>query len=143
MLNKIFLIGRLGKDPEVRKLESGASVAKFSIATDESYKDKAGNKVEQTAWHNVVVWGKLAEVAEKYLKKGMLIHLEGKMSYREYTDKENIKRTFAEVVCESFKMLERSDSQQNGQAPGRTQENAPQGQEPEQAEDAPSGDLPF
>ena len=109
MLNRVTLIGRLGKDPEVRKLESGATVAKFTLATSESYKDKDGNKQETTEWHNIVMWRTQAEIAEKYLKKGMLIYLEGKITYREYTDKDNAKKYFTEIVCSNFQMLERRE----------------------------------
>jgi single-strand DNA-binding protein len=109
MLNRVTLIGRLGKDPEVRRLESGAAVAKFSLATSESYKDKDGNKVDTTEWHNVVIWRAQAEIAEKYLKKGMLIYIEGKLTYREYTDKDNQKKYFTEIVASDFRMLERKE----------------------------------
>lgn len=147
-----MLIGRLGKDPEVRRLESGAAVAKFSIATDESYKDKDGNKVEQTEWHNIVVWRSQAEVAEKYLKKGMLIYVEGKLTTREYTDKDNQKKYFTEVVANTFKMLERKDSGGGGgYFPGATDEpsgvTTARNDQPapvmEEVGDAPSDDLPF
>jgi single-strand DNA-binding protein len=109
MLNRVTLIGRLGKDPEVRRLESGAAVAKFSLATSETYKDKDGNKQETTEWHNIIVWRTQAEIAEKYLKKGMLVYVEGKLTYREYTDKDNIKRNFTEIVANDFRMLERRE----------------------------------
>lgn len=109
MLNRVTLIGRLGKDPEVRRLETGAAVAKFSLATSENYKDKDGNKQETTEWHNIVVWRTQAEVAEKYLKKGMLIYVEGKLTYREYTDKDNVKKYFTEIVASNFQMLERRE----------------------------------
>jgi single-strand DNA-binding protein len=112
-----MLIGRLGKDPEVKRLENGAAVAKFTMATDESYKDKDGNKVEQTEWHNVVCWRTQAEMAEKYLKKGMLIFVEGKLTHREYQDKDNQKRHFTEVVANTFRMLERREGG-NGAFPG-------------------------
>ncbi|MCU0347249.1 MAG: single-stranded DNA-binding protein [Saprospiraceae bacterium] len=109
MLNRVTLIGRLGKDPEVRRLESGAAVAKFSLATSETYKDKEGNKQETTEWHNIIVWRTQAEIAEKYLKKGMLVYLEGKLTYREYTDKDNQKKYFTEIVASDFRMLERRE----------------------------------
>ncbi len=109
MLNRVTLIGRLGKDPEVRRLESGAAVAKFSLATSETYKDKDGNKQETTEWHNIVVWRTQAEIAEKYLKKGMLVYLEGKLTYRDYTDKDNVKKFFTEIVASDFRMLERKE----------------------------------
>lgn len=146
-----MLIGRLGKDPEVRRLESGAAVAKFSLATDESYKDKEGNKVEQTEWHNIVVWRTQAEIAEKYLKKGMLIYVEGKLTHREYTDKDNQKRYFTEVVANTFKMLERRDAGGSGYFPGANDEPASvataRNDAPaplvEDGGDDPAGDLPF
>ncbi|MCC6725407.1 MAG: single-stranded DNA-binding protein [Saprospiraceae bacterium] len=109
MLNRVTLIGRLGKDPEVRRLESGAAVAKFSLATSETYKDKDGNKQETTEWHNIIVWRTQAEIAEKFLKKGMLIYVEGKLTYREYTDKDNQKKNFTEIVASDFRMLERRE----------------------------------
>ncbi len=83
-LNKVMLIGRLGKDPEIRAISSGAKVANFSIATDESYKDKDGVKHEKTEWHNIVIWRGLAEVVEKYVKKGDLIYIEGKLTTEKY-----------------------------------------------------------
>ncbi|MCF8245736.1 MAG: single-stranded DNA-binding protein [Saprospiraceae bacterium] len=118
MLNRVTLIGRLGKDPEVRRLESGVAVAKFSLATSESYKDKEGNKVDTTEWHNVVVWRGQAEIAEKFLKKGMLIYVEGKLTYREYTDKDNVKKYFTEIVASNFQMLERKEGGGGGYFPG-------------------------
>ena len=105
MLNKVFLIGRVGKDPVVKNFDNGGKIAEFSIATDDSYKDKQGNKVEQTDWHNVKVNGKLADVVEKYVKKGSLLHVEGKIKNRSYDDKDGNKRYVTEIVCEGFKML--------------------------------------
>ncbi len=125
MVNQVILIGNLGKDPEVRRLESGATVAKFSLATNETYKDKEGNRQTLTEWHNIVVWRSLAEIAEKYLKKGSLIYLEGKITYREYTDKEtNQKKYFTEIVANNFEMLDRREGgNREGYFPG--EENAP------------------
>lgn len=91
-INKVILVGHLGKDPEVNHLEGGIAVAKFTLATTEVYNDKNGERKEQTEWHNIVCWRKLAEVAEKYLKKGSAIYLEGKIKSNNYTDKDNIKR---------------------------------------------------
>jgi len=85
-VNKVILIGHLGKDPEVRHLENGTSVANFTLATSESYKDKTGNRIDQTEWHNIVVWRGLADVAEKFLKKGSQIYLEGKIRTRSWED---------------------------------------------------------
>jgi len=109
-VNKVILIGNLGKDPEVRHLEGGAAVANFPLATTETFKDKNGNRQEQTEWHNIVVWRGLAEVAEKYLKKGMTIYLEGKLRTRSWDDKEGNKRYTTEVVGDSFTMLSKRDN---------------------------------
>jgi len=113
-LNKVMLIGRLGKDPEVRHLENGSSVGKFSIATTESYKDKEGNKVEQTEWHDIVVWRGLAQVAEKYLTKGKLVFVEGKLVHRKWVDKEGNNRRTTEVVADNFRMLESRNASGGG-----------------------------
>lgn len=104
-VNKVILIGNLGKDPEVRSLESGAKVASFSLATTESYKNKEGQKVDQTEWHNIVMWRGLAEVAEKYLRKGSQIYLEGKIRSRSWDDKEGNKRYTTEIIADTFTML--------------------------------------
>lgn len=104
-VNKVILIGNLGKDPEVRSLEGGAKVANFSLATTEVYKDKSGQRQDQTEWHNIVLWRSLAEVAEKYLKKGTMIYLEGKLRTRSWEDKEGHKRYTTEVVGETFTIL--------------------------------------
>lgn len=106
MLNKFTAIGRIGKDPEVRRLEDGTTVAKASLACSESWKDKNGEKQEKTEWLNIVLWRGLAEVAEKYVKKGMLVYIEGKLTNREYTDKDGVKKYFTEIVCSELKMLE-------------------------------------
>lgn len=143
-----MLIGRVGKDPEVRRLDNGTAVAKFSLATSESYKDKDGNKIESTEWHNCVVWRGLAEVAEKYVKKGMLLYVEGKVTYREYTDKDNVKKHFTEIVANEFKMLEGKKDEGGGYFPSQAQ-NTPQNAGNEATADAgdgnaqPSDDLPF
>ncbi len=100
MYNKVSLIGHLGKDPEVRRLESGAAVAKFSLATSESYKDKAGEWQSVTEWHDVVLWRSLAERAERDLKKGSLVFVEGKLTTRKWQDKEGNNRYSTEVVAQ-------------------------------------------
>ncbi len=115
-VNKVILVGNLGKDPEVRHLEGGTAVASFSIATTEVYKDKTGTRQEQTEWHNIVVWRGLAEVAEKYLKKGMTIYLEGKLRTRSWDDKEGHKRNSTEVVGDTFTILSKKDSPSSGNA---------------------------
>lgn len=104
-VNKVILVGRLGRDPEVRYTSAGQPVANFSMATDETYKDRAGERQKRTEWHKIVVWGKQAEIAQKYLKKGSLIFLEGRIQTREYTDRDQNKRTSFEIVCNNFRML--------------------------------------
>ena len=105
-VNKVILIGNLGKDPEVRHLENGAAVANFSIATPENYKDrKTGEKVSQTEWHNIVAWRGLAEIAEKYLKKGAKVYIEGKLKTRTWQDKEGNNRYSTEVITDNLTML--------------------------------------
>lgn len=113
-LNKVMLIGRLGRDPEVRHLENGAAVAKFSVATTENYKDREGNRKEQTEWHDVVVWRALAEIAEKFLKKGALVYIEGKLTHRKWQDKDGNNRYNTEIVANNFRMLEKRDSNNSG-----------------------------
>lgn len=113
-INKVILIGNLGKDPEVRSLEGGAKVANFPLATTESYKDRNGNNVDQTEWHNIVLWRGLADIADKYLKKGMAIYLEGKIRTRSWEDKEGHKRYTTEVVGDNINILSRKDDQAGG-----------------------------
>ncbi len=122
-INKVILIGNLGKDPEIRHLEGGVAVARFPIATSETYKDKTGNKVERTEWHNIVAWRGLAEVSEKYLKKGQAVYIEGKIRSNNYQDKEGIQRYSIEIVADNMTMLGgRGDG--NGQGANTTQENS-------------------
>ncbi len=104
-VNKVILVGRLGRDPETRYTGGGQAVANFSMATDESYKDKNGERQKRTEWHKIVVWGKQAEIAQQYLKKGSLIFVEGRIQSREWQDKEGQKRTSFEIVVSNFRML--------------------------------------
>ena len=110
MYNKVTLIGHLGKDPEVRRLESGAVVAKFSLATSESYKDKAGEWQSLTQWHDIVLWRSLAERAERDLKKGSLAFVEGKLTTRKWQDKEGNNRYTTEVVAQILKPLDKREN---------------------------------
>jgi single-strand DNA-binding protein len=103
--NKVQLIGNLGNNPEVITLESGKKVAKFSIATNENYKNAQGEKVTDTQWHNVVAWNKTAEIIEKYLEKGNEVAVEGKLTSRSYDTKDGDKRYITEVVCNEILML--------------------------------------
>ncbi len=104
-VNKVILVGRLGRDPETRYTGGGQAVANFSIATDETYKDRNGERQKRTEWHKIVVWGKQAEIAQQYLKKGSLLFLEGRIQSREWQDKEGQKRTSFEIVASNFRML--------------------------------------
>jgi single-strand DNA-binding protein len=104
-VNRVILIGNLGKDPEIRNLEGGVKKASFSLATSESFKGKNGEKIEQTEWHNIVLWRGLAEVAESFLKKGNTIFIEGKIKTRDYTDKDGNKRYITEIVADNMVML--------------------------------------
>lgn len=105
-INKVILVGHLGKDPEIRQLEGGVSVASFPLATSETF-SKDGKKVEQTEWHNIVLWRSLADVAAKFLQKGKLVYIEGKLRTRSFEDKEGVKKFTTEVVAENFTMLGR------------------------------------
>ncbi len=112
-VNKVILVGHLGKDPEVRHLDGNVSVASFPLATSESY-NKDGKRIEQTEWHNIVMWRGLAEVAAKYLQKGKLVYIEGKLRTRSYEDREGHKKYSTEIVAENFTLLGRkSDFEPN------------------------------
>ena len=104
-VNKVILVGNLGKDPEVRYLDSGVAVANFSLATTENYKNKRGEKVSQTEWHNIVLWRGLAEVAEKWLKKGSSVYIEGKIRTNKWEDKEGNTRYNTEILGDNMTML--------------------------------------
>ena len=104
-VNKVILIGNLGKDPEVRYLDNGVAVANFSLATTENYKNKEGERVSQTEWHNIVLWRGLAEVAEKWLKKGSSVYVEGKIRTRKWEDKDGNTRYSTEILGENMTML--------------------------------------
>jgi single-strand DNA-binding protein len=104
--NKVQLIGNLGMDPEVKSLEGGKKLAKMSIATNENYKNSKGEKVTETQWHNLIAWGKTAEIVEKFLKKGSEVAIEGKLINRNYTDKEGIKRYVTEIEVSELLMLD-------------------------------------
>lgn len=111
-VNKVILVGHLGKDPELRYLDGNVSVASFPLATSETF-NKDGKKVEQTEWHNIVMWRGLADVAAKYLNKGRLVYIEGKLRTRSYEDKEGIRRYTTEIVAESFNILGRRTDFEN------------------------------
>ena len=146
-LNKVMLIGNLGKDPEVRAIPSGVKVANFSIATTEKYKDREGQMVEKTEWHNIVMWRGLAEVAEKYLKKGSQIFVEGRLQTRSWDDQAGVKKYMTEIVCDNMVMLGRprgeggpgGGERDMGGGNSQPQKSGASGNVPP----APEDDLPF
>ena len=142
-INKVILVGHLGKDPEVRHLEGGVSVASFPLATSETY-NKDGRKIEQTEWHNIVMWRGLADVASKYLQKNKLVYIEGKLRTRSFEDKEGNKKYTTEVVAENFTMLGRKSDFENGTA--TTNNVTPKVEEQPMSYERPNpgtDDLPF
>ena len=147
-VNRVILIGNLGKDPEIRSLEGGVKVANFSLATTETYKGKNGERVEQTEWHNIVLWRGLAEVAESYLKKGNSVFIEGKIRTRDWTDKDGNKRYTTEIVGDNMVMLgsRRDQSAGNGdtgnQGAEKESQAEPQDTTPDLTADT-GDDLPF
>jgi len=118
MINKAILVGRLGKDPEVRYTQDGTMVTTFNLATDENWKDKAGEKNQRTEWHRIVTFGKLAEICGNYLVKGKLVYIEGRIQTRSWDDKDGVKRYTTEIVASDMKMLD-----SKGQ--GRSEDAAP------------------
>jgi single-strand DNA-binding protein len=104
-VNKAILVGRLGRDPETRYTSAGQAVCNFTLATDETYKDRAGERQKRTEWHRIVVWGKQAEIAQQYLHKGSLVFVEGRIQTRQWDDREGQKRTTVEIVANNFRML--------------------------------------
>ena len=143
-VNKVILVGRLGKDPEVRNLENGATVANFSIATTETYKDRTtGERKEITEWHNIVLWRGVAEVAQKYLHKGDMVYIEGKLRTRSW-EKDGVTRYTTEVVGDQMTMLSpKSSSGGSGYEGGQSQERSPSHAQSSNEGDDSADDLPF
>ena len=144
-VNKVILVGNLGKDPEVRHLDNGRAVANFSLATSETYKNKAGERVTNTEWHNVVLWTPLAEIAERFLKKGGQVYIEGKLTTRSWDDQEGNKRYTTEVVGREMTLLgSRTDGQGgSGMAPAPASSSAPVETPVSNIPEDDSDDLPF
>ncbi|HTF17218.1 MAG TPA: single-stranded DNA-binding protein [Chryseolinea sp.] len=144
-VNKVILVGRLGKDPEVRNLENGAAVANFTLATSESYKDKTtGEKKEVTEWHNIVLWRGLAEISQRYLHKGDMVYIEGKLRTRSW-EKEGVTRYTTEIVADNMTMLSTkgSGSGQPGGSYAPTDTNATDNYRASATVDSNADDLPF
>lgn len=145
-VNKAILVGRLGRDPETRYTSGGQAVCNFTMATDETYKDRAGERQKRTEWHRIVVWGKQAEIAQQYLRKGSLIFLEGRIQTRQWDDREGQKRTTVEIVANNFRMLGgRGDSAASGAAGGGEVDlhPAPAGPEEPPSPEVSDEDIPF
>ncbi len=135
-INKVILVGHLGKDPEVRTLDSGVKMARFSVATTESYRDKSGERKDITEWHNITCWRNLADIAEKYLTKGRQVYIEGKIRTRSWDDN-GVKKYITEIVADSFTMLgSKSDGAEKQSEPEEITSDVP----PFMAEE---DDLPF
>lgn len=147
MVNKVILVGNVGKDPEVRHLDSGVTVANFSLATSESYTSKTGERVTTTEWHNLVVWRGLAEICEKYVKKGSPLYIEGKIRTRSYDDKDGNKRYTTEIYVDNLQMLGKKDDGANAAhvAPGSStaEEVKPVVQQSDYDVNNEADDLPF
>lgn len=144
-VNKVILIGNVGNDPQIKILDGGVKVANFSLATSESYRDKSGNKIENTTWHKLVLWKGLAEISEKYLKKGSKIFVEGKIQNRTWTDKEGVKQYTTEILVDSLTMLGKKDvstsSESSTNVPAK--DNSSSHDTNDHAGGNPNDDLPF
>lgn len=141
-INKVILVGNLGKDPEVRHLENGASVANFPLATTETYKDKNGNRQDQTEWHNIVLWRGLAQIAEKYLSKGSQVYIEGKIRSRSWQDKDGNTRYTTEIVGDNMTMLG-GRSNDNSPSKGAEAVSEAKAQPVQKDSNEEDDDLPF
>jgi len=139
-LNKVMLIGNLGKDPEIRFIPSGTAVANFSVATTESWTGKDGNKEEKTEWHKIVAWGKLAEIINQYLSKGERVYIEGRLQTREWEDRDGNKRWTTEIVANQMIML---GGRGEGATGGRSTGSTKKAEEPPPDDNAPEDDIPF
>ncbi len=145
MVNKVFLVGRLGKDPVIKHFQNDSAIAEFSLATTENYKDREGNWKEITDWHNIKLPNKfMAERAEKYLKKGSLIHVEGKIRTRSYDDKDGNKRYITEIIVEQFRMLDKkSDSGSSEEVAASSSSSSATAEDTSSSNSPVEDDLPF
>jgi len=144
MVNKVILIGNVGKDPIIRHINENTPVASFTLATNEVYVDAQGNRQKNTDWHNIVAWRNLAQLAEKYIHKGSQIYVEGKLKSRTYTDKDNQSRTIVEVVAEKIQLLGKKDGEDNTNNPAHESGNTNDVNiNAELNSNVDGGDLPF
>lgn len=141
MINKAILVGNVGQDPEIRSLENETKVATFSLATSERFNDRNGQRQERTEWHRVVAWRNLAGIVEQYVHKGTQVYIEGRITYRQYKDKDGNDRTSTEIVASDLKLLGRNPN--GGTQPTQVAEPRQQYAQPEPDNNAPVDDLPF
>src|SRR5881398_3572852 len=143
-VNRVMLIGNLGKDPDVQFLEGNIGVAKFSLATTETFKDRTGKLISQTEWHTVVLWRGLAELAQKYLHKGSLVYIEGRLRTRSWEDKEGNRKFATEVVGDNLIMLDKRTDGAHGSGSAHTDTGGLEGfAGPDSSIGEPSQDIPF
>jgi single-strand DNA-binding protein len=138
-VNKAILVGRLGRDPESRYTSGGQAVCNFTLATDETYRDRAGERQKRTEWHRIVLWGKLAEIAQQYLKKGMMVYIEGRIQTRQWDDRDGNKRTTTEIVANVMRMLTPRGAEIPAEAEAAAPAEAPEQPAPEVSDE----DIPF
>ena len=152
MLNQVTLIGNVGQDPEVRYGGNGNAITNVSLATNEGYKDKEGNKVDKTSWHRLVFFGKLAEIVGEYVRKGSQIAVVGKIDYNKWTDKEGVEKYTTQIICDTMKMIGKNPNAGQGEGSGQKKERYDQKEERRQEKAAPAGkgaqqgfdeDIPF
>lgn len=147
MVNKVILIGRVGRDPEVRSFDAGVKKASFTLATSETFRNRDGQRSEQTEWHNIVLWRNAADIAERFVKKGSLIYLEGRIRYRSWDDASGNKRYTTDIECDVIRLLDKKgDAEQSGGYTAQPAAPAPAQVTPQQPVQNPADDpddLPF
>lgn len=139
-VNKAIILGFVGKDPDVREISSGTKVASLSIATTRRFKDSSGQKQEETDWHRISLFGRLAEIAQQYVTKGSLLYVEGRLHTRKYTDAQGIERFVTEILGESIQLMPKSDGKPSGGTQAQTRTQQATRQQPQQLDD---DDIPF
>ncbi len=146
-INKVLLLGHLGKDPEVRYTNSGKAVATFTLATSQGWKDQEGNDQERTEWHRIVAWGRLGEICGEYLSKGKQVFIEGRIQTREWEDQDKNKRTTVEIIASDMVMLGGGQSRPSGDYNRQRADNRPKAAPEKQTDDKyyppPEDDIPF
>ena len=143
-VNKAILVGRLGRDPETRYTSGGQAVCNFTLATDETFRDRSGERQKRTEWHRIVLWGKLAEIAQQYLKKGTMVYIEGRIQSRQWDDREGNKRTTVEIVGNVMRMLStRAETAAAAAAGAETEASAPAADEAGPSPEISDEDIPF